>query len=87
MALKNFSREIRAVRCDRSYGRKREREGKGGGRKSGTGSEVGMWSEGEGEGEKRASGEGYLPTVRGSPSQITPVYALKCEMVQTAQLP
>lgn len=87
MALKNFSREIRAVRCDRSYERKREGEGKGGGRKSGTGSEVGMWSEGEGEGEKKASGEGYLPTVRGSLSQITPVYALKCEMVQTAQLP
>ena len=56
-------------------------------------SEVGMWpAEGEGktaEEKKKVSGTGERLSNRlcGSPSQITSVYALKCEMVQTAQLP
>lgn len=72
--------------------RSEEEKAKEGEKKSGTSSEVGMWSreeEGRGGEKRRAENDerGYLPTVRGSPSQITPVYALKCEMVQTAQLP
>lgn len=62
-------------------------------KESGPDSEVGMWpAKGEGETaveEKKVSGtrERLSTDCTGSPSQITSVYALKCEMVQTAQLP
>lgn len=69
---------------------RKKRQRREGEKKSGTGSEAGMRRRRRGRGRKRrAENESWLSTdrTRGSPSQITPVYALKCEMVQTAQLP
>lgn len=86
-ALKNFSREIRATIY---LGRTKEEKGEAKEKMEQVAKLVcGQRKEKvKRQREKKMSGtREAIYRLYGSPSQITSVYALKCEMVQTAQLP